>query len=179
MSQIEQMLDVTSVFIKTVDKVDIELIAKDPASSFIYLIQAQKSVRTRQQIAPKVKKDDSRTIKFKQGGFDTLEGIYSWCGFSWLEVILEMPHKTNLKFEPVSMERKVIRFENTAPGWVDLPSIFLNFRGWPMRMTVIIKYQENTKAPPQQDILVRGLTLDTPVRLELSNTLEHKVPYPS
>jgi hypothetical protein len=167
MSLIEKMMDATSAFFKDVDKVDIELTSLSHGTdAILYAVVTGKNVSVRQQIKPKHKKNGVCEIKLKQGT-DILESIYSWCGFKWLEIKLDLSIRTNEQFEAVAGEAKSLKCFDTSPGWLSLPPIFFH----PF-MQITISFVEKTPIPSDYNsVLIKTTILQNPERLELKKAI--------
>ena len=106
-------------------------------------------------------------IKLKRGA-DVLEGIYSWCGFKWLEIKLELTTRTTTNFEIAATETKSLRYSDTQPGWLSLPPLFFH-----PYMHITISFVEKITIPADYNsIQIRTLTLQNSERLVLARTIE-------
>lgn len=168
MSRIDEMINTTSSFLKNVDKVDIELISSNYGSdAILYAVAMGKSVSIRQQIKPKHKKSGVCEIKLKRGA-DVIESIYSWCGFKWLEIKLELITRATKDFKFSETTSKILRYSDVSPGWLSLPPLFSH----PF-MNITFSFVEQITTPPEYNhILLKTIMLYNPQRIELSRAID-------
>jgi hypothetical protein len=168
MSQIQQMMDITSTFVRDLDRVDIEY-DSDGSEALVYVAATGKgkSIAFRKSISPKRKKSGVRQIKYKRES-DILDSIYSWCGFEWVEIKFDLCTKVSSERNVEENETYTLKYTDTIPGWLNLRPIPVD--PW---MVITITYVPKIHIPSPHDyIMIKSIMLEASKRAEFEHSLE-------